>query len=239
MRVPARQPEETTRLTAVTSTGQARALFALAATTSLGGVLLQLVVTGTGSGEGAFFSSRVERTLNVLAFFTVESNLIVGATCLLLALDPRRDSPIFRAARLSGVVSIAVTGVVFHTLLAGLDELTGWRAAADFLLHTATPVLAVIGWVLAGPRGRISASTVALATVFPVLWIIGTLIRGPLVGGFYPYPFIDVDELGYGRVLLNVTGVAVLFVGLAALAWRVDGALPGVRPETSRPAVRR
>jgi len=236
---PAPATAVSTRLTAVTSRAQARALFALTAATSLVGVLMQFPVTWWGSGEGAFFSSQTERTLNVLSYFTIEANLIVGATCLLLLLDPDRDSPLFRAARLSGVVAIGVTGVVFHTLLADLNELTGWGIVADFLQHTATPVLAVLGWIVAGPRGLISARTVALAAIFPVLWVAGTLIRGPLVGGFYPYPFIDVDELGYGRVLLNVIGVAVLFVGLAALAWRVDGALPGVRPETSRPAARR
>jgi len=52
-----------------------------------------------------------------------------------------------------------------------------------------------------------------------------TLVRGPLVGGFWPYPFVDVDELGWAQVLLNCGAVAVLFVGLAAAAHGLDTVL--------------
>ncbi len=73
---------------------------------------------------------------------------------------------------------------------------------------------------MAGPTGRI----VGWSIVFPVLWLVFTLIRGAFVG-FYPYPFVDVDEHGYGRVLLNCLLVAVLFLALAAGATTLDGRL--------------
>ena len=38
-----------------------------------------------------------------------------------------------------------------------------------------------------------------------------TLLRGELAE-WYPYPFVDVNDHGYGRVLLNCVGVAVLFL---------------------------
>ena len=50
-----------------------------------------------------------------------------------------------------------------------------------------------------------------------MLWVGYTLVRGSITG-WWPYPFIDVDELGWGRVLVNVVGVAVLF-GLVGLAF--------------------
>ena len=42
----------------------------------------------------------------------------------------------------------------------------------------------------------------------------------------YPYPFVDVDELGYARVLVNCLGVTLLFLALAGLAMLADRRLP-------------
>ncbi|MCW3093277.1 MAG: hypothetical protein JWP81_4346 [Ferruginibacter sp.] len=37
------------------------------------------------------------------------------------------------------------------------------------------------------------------------------LIRGA-VAGFYPYPFIDVNSLGYNQVFLNICGMVIVFL---------------------------
>ncbi|GAB3944462.1 Pr6Pr family membrane protein [Kribbella albertanoniae] len=180
----------------------------------LAGIVIQLFVTGNAT-EG-FFSTTPERVLNVFAFFTIQSNILLGATVLL-----DRRSTLFKTLRLNGVLCIAVTGIVYHLVLAGLDELSGWAAVANFLLHTATPLLGVLGWALFGPRGRTDLRIAGWSIVFPLLWLAFTLIRGEFVG-FYPYPFIDVNEHGYGQVLLNCLLVAVLFLALAAAATALD-----------------
>jgi hypothetical protein len=38
----------------------------------------------------------------------------------------------------------------------------------------------------------------------------------------YPYPFIDVDALGYAIVLRNAAGIAALFVGLGLVVVALD-----------------
>lgn len=90
------------------------------------------------------------------------------------------------------------------------------------LLHTVTPLMAVIGWLPFGPRGQIDARVVAGSLVYPLLWLAFTLVRGPLAGDFYPYPFLDVGEHGYPRVLLNALLVALLLLALAAGAHALD-----------------
>ena len=61
-----------------------------------------------------------------------------------------------------------------------------------------------------------------LALFYPIVWLVLALVRGPIVD-FYPYPFMDVRDHGYPVVFLNCLLVAVLFVGLAALANATDG----------------
>jgi hypothetical protein len=201
-----------------------RIWFALTVMAVVAGVVVQLIVTAGSSGSG-FFAENPQRTLNVFAFFTIQSNLILAATCLLLALDPdRRRSTLFRTLRLNGVLCIAVTGIVYHVALAQLDELTGAAAAANLLVHTVTPLLGVLGWLIFGPRRQTDARIVAWSLVFPLAWLVFTLVRGEFVG-FYPYPFLNVTDHGYPTVLVYSLLVAALFLGLAAGLTALDRAM--------------
>ncbi len=198
----------------------ARAWFLLTAVVVVVAIAVQL--PDSAAETGGFFDVPVYRALNVFAFFTIQSNLLVALSALLTALQPDVDTLLRRVLRLTALVAITVTGVVYHLVLAGLVDLSPAGAFANLLVHTVVPLLAVVGWLAFGPRGRTSWRVVGLSVVFPVLWLVVTLVRGGLVGGFWPYPFVDVDELGLGQVLLNCGVVAVLFVLLAAGAHGLD-----------------
>ncbi len=110
--------------------------------------------------------------------------------------------------------------------LRGLFDLESWALAADVILHTVVPALAVIGWIAFGPGGLAGRRIVLPSLIFPVAWLAFTLIRGAAIG-WYPYPFIDVGKIGYLRALVNSAWVAVLFLGAAAGAGALDRRLPG------------
>ena len=201
----------------------ARAWFALTALSVLIGLIIQVDVSA--GLKGTQFTSVGSLVFNVFCYFTVQSNVIVGVTTALLAVGPHRTSTVFRVFRLAGLIGITITGVVFHLVLAGLQDLKGAAATADLLLHTVVPVLAVLGWLLFGPRRLTSWRVAALALLFPLGWVAFALVRGELIG-FYAYPFIDVRVLGYPRVLGNVVLVGLLFFTLAAGAIFLDRRLP-------------
>ena len=201
----------------------ARAWFAATALCVAVGVAVSVYTAVQGPGQ---FHSGVARGFNAFAFFTIQSNLIVGGTSLLLALRLDRSSTVFRVFRLIGVVAIAVTGVVFHVALARVLDLEGWHQFGNQMVHTVVPLLAVVGWLLAGPRRLTSARIAWLSLLFPAFWITFTLIRGATTH-WYPYPFIDVNTLGYAKVALNCFWVALLLLGLAAGATVIDRRLPG------------
>ncbi len=202
----------------------ARLWFAATALVVFVGLLVQLVVTARL--DSGYFDSRAGRVANVFCFFTIQSNIIVMVTCAMLAVRVARKPTWFWVLRLDGVLCIAVTFLVFHVALSDLHELSGGAAVADFLLHTASPILCVVGWVAFGPRRRTSARIGLLSTLFPLAWLAFTLVRGPLAGDFYPYPFLDVGVHGYPTVLLNCAVVALVFLGLAAGAHQLDRRLP-------------
>jgi hypothetical protein len=64
--------------------------------------------------------------------------------------------------------------------------------------------------------------------VFPFVFLAYTLVRGPLVD-WYPYPFLDPRQHGYGHVVLGAAGVGVGFV-VTTLVVRWAGSALGRRP---------
>ncbi len=199
-----------------------RAWFAATAACVLAGVVIS-VITAANNTQGHFHPA-LARAANTFAFFTIQSNLLVGVATLLLALRLDRSSSAFAVLRLAGLVAIAVTGIVFHAVLAQTLDLKSWDAVGNELVHTVVPVMAVVGWLLAGPRGIVSVRVACLTLIFPVCWLAFTLIRGAITH-WYPYPFIDVTELGYGHAAVNCVWVAVLMLGLAAGATVLDSRL--------------
>ncbi len=211
----------------------ARVWFGATAACVLAGVVISAITAANNTG--GHFHPALARAANTFAFFTIQSNLLVGVAALLLALRLERSSAVFAVFRLSGLVAIIVTGVVFHAVLAQTLDLKSWDAVGNELVHTVVPVMAIVGWLLAGPRRLVSPRSAWLSLTFPLCWLGFTLVRGA-IAHWYPYPFIDVTHLGYGRAAVNCVWVAALFLGLAAGATVLDGRLgPGSTSRADHP----
>lgn len=161
------------------------------------------------------------RLIRFGSYLTIWSNVLVAWSALTLALGTDRDTRVWRALRLNAVVICFGGGIVHFFFLRPLLDLDGADLVADKLLHVVVPLLGVIGWLVFGPRGRASGDDLLPFLRLPVFWLVYTLVRGHFVG-WYPYPFIDVDEHGYGIVLVNSLGVSVLMFGLAYGAVKLD-----------------
>lgn len=162
------------------------------------------------------------------SYFTILSNILVAWSTTTLALGVDRDTRTWRVLRLNAVVGIAVTGLVHWFFLRPLLDLHGADHLADKLLHVVVPLLAVVGWAVFGPRGRIRRGDLLPSAGYPALYMAWTLVHGAATS-WYPYPFADVGEHGYAVVLRNACGVVALLVALSAAAMWTDGRLPGAR----------
>lgn len=208
----------TTRIGGATA---ARLWHGLTASVCTASLLLQLaLVLGKDNDTVAIRLGRL------LSFFTIESNILVAVVCWTLVVDPWRDGRSWRVARLAAVACIAVTGLVYVSVLRGLFVLTPAERVADTGLHYLTPLLVVVGWLAFGPRPRVDRRSVAVTLAFPVLWLAFTLVRGAATG-WYPYPFVDADAEGYAAVALNCGLVTALFLVLSGVLLWLDRRLPG------------
>jgi hypothetical protein len=165
------------------------------------------------------------RLVRLFSYFTIQSNLFVLVVAITLAVRPARDGRGWRVARLDALLGITITGLVFAILLAPLVHPVGVAWWVNLGFHRLSPVLAVLGWLLFGPRPRIDWATLAKALlIWPVLWIAYTFVHGAITD-WYPYPFLDATELGFGTALRNALLVLVLAAVLAVAAKALDGKL--------------
>ena len=170
------------------------------------------------------------RLWNVVSYFTIWSNILVAVVAFLVWRDPLRTGRVFGVFRHASLAMITVTGMVYATVLAPLWDPTGWQRIADETLHYTVPIVAVVTYLVAGPRPRFSARTLWASLLIPVSYVVYTLIRSPFIEytkdgetrHWYPYHFIDVDDLGYGRVAINTVGVFVLLLAVASVFLTLD-----------------
>ncbi len=204
-------------------------------------LVLQLVLIMQGQtviDTDAVLAATPERVRRFFSYFTIQSNLLVAVSMALL-LTGRTHTQLFRVLRLASLIGITVTGVVAAVALPPSPSYTPLNLLCDRLLHIVVPVLTFVGWVVFGPRGFVRKGDLLPALIWPILWLVATLGLAPLTH-WYPYPFLNVDTLGWPSVILACLVIAVLFLALAGLALWADRRLPGAhrdeRPATSSDA---
>ncbi len=201
----------------------ARLWHGLTAAVTVGALVLQLVLIIQGGRvlDESEPVPLVDRLWHFVSYFTVQSNALVAVAAVLLCRDPVRDGPRFRAVRLAGTIGITVTGIVHFVLLRPLLDLDGADYVADKLLHMLVPALAIFGWALFGPRPRVDRGAQIWSVAWPLAYLGYVLIVGA-ASGWYPYPFLDVDEKGWGHVLGASVGITAVVLTFIAAATAVD-----------------
>jgi hypothetical protein len=200
-------------------------------------LVLQLILILLGQNildSSSVTSGLPEQVRRYFSYFTIQSNLLV-AIAMFMVITGRTGTQLFRALRLTSLIGITVTGVVAAVALPPSPNYTTANLICDRLLHIVVPLLTFIGWIAFGPRGFVTRSDLLPSLIWPVAWLVATLGLAPITH-WYPYPFLNADAIGWGRVLINCLGIAVLFLALAACALWADKRLPGDRARTTETA---
>ncbi|MEO6254189.1 MAG: Pr6Pr family membrane protein [Ferruginibacter sp.] len=158
-----------------------------------------------------------ETITRYFSFFTILTNLIVAlcVTFLLLKAKTRLGNFFSKTATLTAItVYITIVGIVYNVILRFLWNPQGLQYVVDEILHTIIPFLFILFWWLYVPKAGLQYKNALAWLVYPLLYIIYTAMRGEITG-YYPYPFINVAELGYNKVLINSGGLLIAFLGLS------------------------
>jgi phosphoglycerol transferase MdoB-like AlkP superfamily enzyme len=111
-------------------------------------------------------------------------------------------------------IYITVVGLLYNLILRQIWSPVGFQRLADELLHVVIPLLFILYWYLFAPQGGLGWKNAFPWLIYPFVYAVFVLFRGAL-SGFYPYPFVDANILGFEKVLLNSVG---LFIGFFLLS---------------------
>ena len=160
-----------------------------------------------------------ETVVRFFSFYTILTNILVACcfTALFLKTRSGKDGFFTKPGVLTAtMVYIIVVGGVYNIILRYLWAPQGLQRIVDELLHTIIPILFVLYWVIATPKVNLQWKIIFLWLVYPFLYLMFILLRGS-ISGFYPYPFINVNELGYSIALLNSGYILAAFILLSLL----------------------
>jgi hypothetical protein len=161
-----------------------------------------------GEAIGRFFS-----------YFTVLSNGLAAVAFTTLLLTPGRAAARW-FARPSVLTALTlymiVVGITYNVVLRGIWAPVGLARLVDELLHTVMPLLVLLFWILCVPKVLIRWLYIPVWLIFPAAYCLFCLGRGAL-DAWYPYPFLDVNELGLQAVAINIGGMLLLFLGLSVV----------------------
>jgi len=153
---------------------------------------------------GSFFS-----------FYTILTNIVLVLIYLSEVLPTQRLA-IFRhpVTRGSMVACITLVSLYVFFVLRHLYAPTGLLELSDRLLHYVAPLLYLLWWVIGQPHGQLRWSNLPVMLLPTLIYFVVVMMRGVWLHR-YPYPFMNIDELGIGAVLL---GALFMAAGLAALS---------------------
>lgn len=161
--------------------------------------------------------TKLETTVRFFSFFTILTNIIVASFFSAEAFKPLKA----HSKGLTPItVYITIVGLVYQILLRHTWNPTGLQMIVDELLHSVIPFLVIVYWFLFQSRSESNYLQIAKWMLFPLLYLSYILIRGSL-SGFYPYPFINVPNLGIQQVLINSALILIGFVVISAIFIRL------------------
>jgi hypothetical protein len=155
-----------------------------------------------------------ETIVRFFSFFTILTNILVGSFFAARSLGTVVTC---QPGNLTAItVYIFIVGVVYQVLLRHLWQPSGLQFVVDELLHSAVPLLTLLFWYFWENKRTLRYSQVTSWLIYPMAYLIVILVRGHF-SGFYPYPFVDVIQIGLSKTLLNIGLLVITFIGIGCL----------------------
>ena len=159
------------------------------------------------------YSSVAETLFVYFGYFTVWANILIALALTAPLLNPDRKlanffkRPAVRAALASYILMVSV---VYHMLIVPYWNPQGFTWVTATGLNTVMPILYIIDWLFFAEKRPIFYKHLPYWLIFPAIYGVTSIIRG-LLTNVYPYPFLNVAELGIGDVLFNMFGLVAVF----------------------------
>ncbi|AKJ11763.1 integral membrane regulator [Streptomyces incarnatus] len=206
-------------------------------------VALFRLLTALAAAGGVALELLIGTPARTLSYFSVQTGILLAVVMLLSASRAwRARRPLSPAVTGATLLYALISALVYHLLLAHTTppfSMTGattapvrWHGqwATLQILHTLTPVAALLDWLLLTPAARLRLRRTAAWLLYPLAYLAFYLLRGaflaPTNPARYLYPFLDAATHGYRSTLANALLLGLAMYALAVLLVALDHIRP-------------
>jgi hypothetical protein len=165
--------------------------------------------------------------VQLLSYFTIQNNFLVALSLTLIWLLPTSSWGKFfsKTSTLTAIAFyITIVFLVYQIILRRQHTMHGLFALANEILHTVSPILFVLFWLIFVLKGNIPWIKALTWLIYPLLYLVYALVRGAFTG-YYPYSFIDGNVLSYLQITINSVGLLLVFLLMGSLFIFIDRSL--------------
>jgi hypothetical protein len=147
-------------------------------------------------------------------YFTILTNLLAALNLtVLLAFPMTALARQFARPSMQTAITmyLVIVSLGYNLLLRHLWQPTGVQFWIDELLHDVIPLLYLVYWLSFVLKGKLNFLHPLSWLIYPLLYLFFILMRGNL-DGFYPYPFMNVVEVGYRQVVKHASFLSLAFL---------------------------
>lgn len=125
-----------------------------------------------------------------------------------------------------GMLCITVTFLIYSTMLADYGSKSNYTFQ-NLTVHYIVPIMTILDYFLFDEKGKIKWWNPLIWILCSVIYLPFIFIRALILGNNttlikYPYFFLNVDNLGAGKVILWCIGILLFFTALAYLLFLFD-----------------
>lgn len=155
-----------------------------------------------------------ETIIRFFSFFTILTNILVALyfTSRISISKNTSLSRLTNSGNLTALTAfILVVGLVYQFILRGTWQPTGLQRIVDELLHSIIPLFVLLYWMKFANKTDLIFKNIKIWLWYPIGYFLYIIIRGHF-SDFYPYPFVNVTEIGYSQVFINAVLVSLFFL---------------------------
>lgn len=192
------------------------------------------------SGIGLYLNFKLLSFSKGIIYFTIQSNLLCFLFFIVIIVleitGKLKKNKWYYIVKGMVTMAITITMFIYQVLLSssdGVGAYTGHMIECNFV-HLYVPLLVILDYILFGEKGHLKKE-------YPFYWsfilvaylafnIVYVALGGTFEGGTkYPYSYMNVDNLGLLRVLINCLMVYIFFIGYGTIVQRLDNKLGNMK----------
>lgn len=170
---------------------------------------------------GNNFENFLYNNIRFFSYFTILSNIFVAIVSGRTVFSKQKVSENIKS---SVLLYILITGSIYFAVLRNVWTPQGWKYAGDILLHYSTPILYLLFWIFSSGKSLLKKDFFIKVTIFPFIYLFYTFLKG-IISGHYPYPFMEVDKIGYFAAVWNSIIILIIMLILSLPVFFINNSI--------------